>query len=334
MLKTIFSIDENSSIPKYRQLINSIIEAIESKTLRKGDKIPSLNQVCKEFGLSRDTVMVAFNELKSKGILSSMPGKGYYIENENIEVQQKILVLFDELNVFKEDLYNSFLQNLEKGTTVDIFFHHFNYQVFRDLIHNNIGKYTDYVIMPATFEDAGSLISKLPQDRVYILDRLKKDLSNYPIVYQDFENDTYDAMVQGKNLLTKYEELVMIFPGGKEPRGRVKGFERFCKENKIKSSIIKSLNDHEIKAQQAYFVPTDRNLVRLVKAAKSQGFELGKDFGIVSFNDTALKEVVEGGITTISTDFVLMGRNLAHLISEKHHDQVKNPSYLIKRASL
>ena len=33
-------------------------------------------------------------------------------------------------------------------------------------------------------------------------------------------------------------------------------------------------------------------------------FKLGKKFGIVSFNDTMLKEVVSGGITTISTDTI------------------------------
>ena len=63
-------IDDTLGIPKYRQIINSIYQGIINGNLKIGDKIPSLNQICKEFDLSRDTVMVAFNELKAKGIIN------------------------------------------------------------------------------------------------------------------------------------------------------------------------------------------------------------------------------------------------------------------------
>ena len=94
-------IDDSLGVPKYRQIINSVYAAISIGSLKLGDKIPSLNQICVEFQLSRDTVMVAFNELKSKGIINSIPGKGYYINSTEINLDQKIFVLFDELNAFK-----------------------------------------------------------------------------------------------------------------------------------------------------------------------------------------------------------------------------------------
>ena len=50
--------------------------------------------------------------LKEKGILLSQPGKGYYIDSIEINTTEKVFVLFDELNAFKEDLYNSFLTSL------------------------------------------------------------------------------------------------------------------------------------------------------------------------------------------------------------------------------
>jgi DNA-binding GntR family transcriptional regulator len=67
-------------IPKYRQIINSIYNSLEAGLLKQGDKIPSVNSVCSAFGLSRDTVLIAFNELKAKGVISAVSGKGYYIE--------------------------------------------------------------------------------------------------------------------------------------------------------------------------------------------------------------------------------------------------------------
>lgn len=327
-------IDDTLGVPKYRQIINSIYTAISIGELKLGDKIPSLNQICAEFELSRDTVMVAFNELKAKGIINSIPGKGYYINSTEINLDQKIFVLFDELNAFKEDLYTSFLNSLDTKSNVDIYFHHFNYQVFKNLISESAGKYTAYVIMPATFDFTANIIGKLPRDKVYILDRLKDDLSDYPVVYQDFDKDVYDALTDGFDLLQKYSSLVMIFPGGKEPEGRMLGFQRFCKEKGFKSEIIRNLINKEMKEGEAYFVPSDRNLVRLVKMAAEKNLELGKDVGIVSFNDTVLKEVVAGGITTISTDFQLMGQTLARIIQEKNTEKIRNRSSLIRRNSL
>ncbi len=327
-------IDDSLGVPKYRQIINSIYTAITIGDLKLGDKIPSLNQICAEFELSRDTVMVAFNELKAKGIINSIPGKGYYINSTEINVDQKIFVLFDELNNFKEDLYTSLLNSLDAKSNVDIYFHHFNYQVFKDLISESSGKYTSYVIMPATFDYTVDIVGKLPKDKVFILDRLKDDLVDYPVVYQDFEKDVYDALNDGLDLLQKYSKLVMVFPGGKEPEGRMIGFQRFCKEKAFKPEIIRNMVNKEIQAGEAYFVPSDRNLVRLVKMAAEKNLTLGKDVGIVSFNDTVLKEVVAGGITTISTDFQLMGQTLARMIQERSTEKIRNQSALIRRNSL
>ena len=327
-------IDDSLGVPKYRQIINSIYTAISIGELKLGDKIPSLNQICAEFELSRDTVMVAFNELKAKGIINSIPGKGYYINSTEINLDQKIFVLFDELNAFKEDLYTSVLNSLDAKSSVDIYFHHFNYQVFKNLISESVGKYTSYVIMPATFDYTADVISKLPKDKVYILDRKKDDLVDYPVVYQDFDTDVYDALIDGTDLLQKYNKLIMIFPGGKEPEGRMLGFQRFCSEKGFKSEIIRNVTNKEMKTGEAYFVPSDRNLVRLVKMASEKNLILGKDVGIVSFNDTVLKEVVAGGITTMSTDFQMMGQTLARMIQERSTEKIRNQSSLIRRNSL
>ncbi len=50
-----------------------------------------------------------------------------------------------------------------------------------------------------------------------------------------FKEDLYDAMTEGKDLFMKYQKLIMVFPGGKEPEERVNGFLRFCQEQRIES---------------------------------------------------------------------------------------------------
>jgi DNA-binding transcriptional regulator YhcF (GntR family) len=75
MARRIIKIDSKSALPKYRQIISSVQQAIEKKTLKKGDKVPSINQICTDFNLSRDTVMLAFNELKSEEYCTVSQGK-------------------------------------------------------------------------------------------------------------------------------------------------------------------------------------------------------------------------------------------------------------------
>ena len=60
--------------PKYKQIIASIEDAIVSGTLKKGDQLPSLNSIRDTHKLSRDTVLMAFNELKTRGIIQSVVG--------------------------------------------------------------------------------------------------------------------------------------------------------------------------------------------------------------------------------------------------------------------
>jgi DNA-binding transcriptional regulator YhcF (GntR family) len=330
----IISIQNNLGVPKYRQIISSIEKAIEDVNLKKGDKLPSVNKVCLEFSLSRDTVLQAYEELKKRGIIYAIPGKGYYIKSVEVTIKQKIFLLFDELNIFKEDLYNSFLENIGTNVQVDIFFHHFNTPVFKKLIDDSNGNYTKYIIMPTNLADAATVIKTLPVNDVYILDQTNPDLKSFPAVYQNFIKDIYDGLLKGKSKLNKYKKLIMIFPGFREPLGMKIGFENFCKDYSFDYEIISEFQNREIKKGEGYIIPSDRDLVSVIQKAKIQKLQLGTDYGIISYNETPLKKVVENGITTISTNFEVMGKLVAKMILEGKKEQIENKSALIIRNSL
>ncbi|MFV8368643.1 GntR family transcriptional regulator [Flavobacterium sp. LB2R40] len=330
----IISILNNLGVPKYRQIIISVEKAIEVGQILKGDKLPSVNKVCLEFSLSRDTVLQAYEELKKRGIIYAIPGKGYYIKSIEITIKQRIFLLFDELNIFKEDIYNSFLEHIGKNVQVDIFFHHFNTPVFRKLINDSNGIYTKYIIMPTNLSEAATIIKTLPVNDVYILDQTNPDLKCFPAVYQNFVKDIYDGLLKGKSKLNKYEKLIMIFPGFREPLGMKIGFENFCKDFDFHYEIITEFSNREIKKGEVYIIPNDRDLVRVIEKSKHQKLLLGSDYGIISYNETPLKKVVENGITTISTNFEVMGKILAQMILEGKKEQIENKSALIIRNSL
>jgi DNA-binding transcriptional regulator YhcF (GntR family) len=330
----IITIQNNLGVPKYKQIILSIEKAIEEEKIRKGDKLPSVNKVRLAFSLSRDTVLQAYEELKKRGIIYAIPGKGYYVKSVEVTIKQRIFLLFDELNIFKEDIYNSFLKNIGKDAQVDIFFHYFNVQVFKKLINDNNGNYTKYIIMPTNLPDAAAFIKTLPVNEVFILDQTNSELESYPAIYQNHKKDIYDGLTKGKSKLNKYKKLIMIFPGFREPLGMKIGFENFCTDFSFDSEIITEFTDRKIETGEVYIIPNDRDLVRVIEKSKLQNLKLGTDFGIISYNETPLKKVVANGITTISTDFEAMGKILAQMILKGKKEQIENKCALIMRNSL
>ena len=330
----IISIQNNLGIPKYKQIVTSIEKAIENGKIIKGDRLPSINKLCLEFSLSRDTVLQAYEELKKRGIIYAILGKGYYIKSAEITIKQKIFLLFDEFNSFKEDIYNSFLKNIGKDVHIDIYFHHFNIEMFRKLINESNGNYTKYIIMPTNLPYAASVIKTLPAKEVFILDQTNHDLRSFPAVFQNHKKDIYDALLKGKLHLNKYNKLVLIFPGFREPLGMKEGFVNFCHDFTFECLVINEFVDREITIGEVYIIPNDRDLVSVIEKSKLQKLQLGNDFGIISYNETPLKKVVENGITTISTDFEAMGKIVATMLLKGKKDQIENKSDLIIRNSL
>lgn len=330
----IISIQNNIGLPKYKQIILSVEKAIEDEKLIKGDRLPSVNKVCLAFSLSRDTVLLAYDELKKRGIIYAIPGKGYYVKSVETTIKQKIFLLFDELNIFKEDIYNSFLNNIGKNVQVDIFFHHFNSAVFQKLINDSIGNYTKYILMPTNLKDIVASIKTLPVGDVIILDQTNPDLKSYPAIYQNHQKDIFEGLQKGKERLSKYKKLILIFPGFREPLGMKMGFEDFCTEYNFDSEIITEFTNRIITAGDLYIIPNDRDLVRVIENARDQNLKLGTDFGIISYNETPLKKIAANGITTISTHFEAMGKILAEMVLKGKKEQIENKSSLIIRNSL
>lgn len=331
---SVINIKKKTGVPKYKQIIASIENAIISENLKKGDQLPSLNSIKDTHNLSRDTVLMAFNELRSRGIIQSVPGKGYFIINNNIEIAQKVFLLFDELNSFKEDLYNSFINHLGETIRVDIFFHHFNYKMFSKLITENIGVYNHYIVMPANLKNTHLALEKLPMEKVYILDQMHPELSKYSGIYQNFEKDIFNNLNKALTLIKNYKKIVLLFDESRQPQGMLLGFNTFCSVNNIKNEVINTLQNKSLDKGDVYVIPDDKNLLLIIKKIKEDSLILSKDIGIISYNDTLLKEIVEGGITTISTDFNAMGNELAKMMLNKQQAQIENINALIIRNSL
>lgn len=88
----------------------------------------------------------------------------------------------------------------------------------------------------------------------------------------------------------------------------------------------------ELQEKDIFVTIQERDLVNLVKQIRQNNLELGKDIGIISYNETPLKELL--GITVITTDFKAMAETAAYMILKNKREQVNNVFKFIERESL
>lgn len=337
---SVFCIDEECKTPKYLQVIDFITTSVKKGILRKGNKIPSINECSNEYFLSRDTVQKAYELLEQQGIIRAIKGKGFYINRTDVASKFKILLLFNKISNYKKQIYNSFIETMGDNAVVDLRIHHCNAKVFESLMMDNLNEYDYFVIMPHFYEniaEAYDLILKIPQEKLIILD---KDLpyvnKKYTAVYQDFKNDIVEALETGLPILKRYTNLILVFPKMVSyPVEIVTGFRNFCLQNDFEKKIICEIKpDTVINKNEAYIVIEETDLVQLIKNCNLKKMKVGKDVGIISYNETPLKEILMEGITVLSTDHAKMGETAAKLILENKQEKVKNPFTLILRKSL
>ena len=72
-------------------------------------------------------------------------------------------------------------------------------------------------------------------------------------------------------------------------------------------------------------------LAEFDEIVKANGMTLGKDVGLISYNDVPLNAVVLGGLTTISTDFVQMGKLAAEMILSGKMEKIHNRFRMTRR---
>ncbi len=339
-MQAIFEIDANRRTPKYLQIVNSITKAIKQGYYKKGDRIFSINELSNEHFLSRDTVQKAYDLLEKDRIIEGIRGKGFYINRTDIIKSYRILLLFNKISNYKKAVYNSFSQTFGKKASIDLKIYHSNVQIFSDFIESSLGDYDYYVIMPHFYENveaAYKMIDKIPAEQLFILDKdLAYSSHTYSAVYQDFRSDIYEALESGLSTLNKYKQISLVFPKiALYPHEIVSGFRSFCIQNNFDYRVINEINLNDpISEKEAFIVIEETDLVNLIKNCRAAKLKLGKDVGIISYNDTPLKEILSEGISVISTDHALMGETAARMIMENRTEKIKNPFHLILRNSL
>ena len=334
MAKPLLNISDEVGVPKYQQIIDGITCAINQKELRLGEPLPSMTKLCADYKISRDTANKAYNELKSLGIIQSVSRKGYYVATEEVSHSKKIFLLTDEFNAYQKVLYDSILKAVDHEAIVDIYFHHNNPKVFKTLITNNLDAYNMFLIKPFDDKSVTTVLSAIKNSPLLLIDRNEYAGEN-SFIAQNFNSSVITCLESRIELFKKYNKFNLVFrPKSYHPHEIKYGFNLFSSKHSIDSEILDSLKEREIRKGEVYFVIDDEDLVTVIEMAKAKNLEIGKEIGIISYNDTPVKRVIGNGITVISADWQLMAKRIAQFAREPKQIQITVPTTFIIRSSL
>jgi len=112
-----FSIDHQSRIPVYEQVVAQIERFVMLGLLQSGSPLPSVRSLALELSANPNTVQKAYTELDRRGVTSSAPGKGSFIAKDAKEVLQK--AKSSEIEQIKKSAFDCALAGIEKTLAID-----------------------------------------------------------------------------------------------------------------------------------------------------------------------------------------------------------------------
>jgi len=332
-------VDEYSATPKYLQLANSIVSAIEAGVIQRDYLLPSINELSYQFDISRDTIQKSYRHLKKIGVVNSFPGKGYCISNMDFRQKLRVFLLFNKLSAHKKIIYDAFVASLGDDVAIDFYIYNNDFNLFKKLLTSKKEDYSHYVIIPHFIEggeNAYEIINTIPKDKLILLDKNIPGIrGDYSVVYENFEKDIYEALQQARAQLSKYHTLKLVFPEQSYfPVEIINGFQRFSQQYAFNHEVVNNISTVNIEKGEAYINLMEDDLIILLERIMEKKFKIGKDVGVISYNETPIKKVILNGITTISTDFKYMGTVAASMILESSKRHIEVPFYYTRRSSL
>lgn len=340
----LFKIDPQSAKPRFMQMVDGILLAIREGRARRGSMLPSVLEICAETGLARATVIKAYGILKRRGVVRSVPQKGYFVASEDVRREMRVLLLFDELSPYKQDLYDAFREALKGAAEVDLVFHHCDIRLFEAVLRDRADYYDRIAVMPFEHPRLARLVRGFSPEKIVLVDRQEGFRpGEYPFVGQGFGRELAEALDSAWDLLGRYRRLVLVMPipdkrlamkSSQAPSAIPKTLAEYCRNREWPLAVVHAVVPAELRSGDLWLVIDDLDLVAAVEAARSRRLEIGRDLGLLAYNETAMRKVVANGITVVSADFREMGRHLARIIGAATASWEVIPPRVIRRHSV
>ncbi len=136
---------------KYQSVINWLTEQIDSGKLSPGEKIPSENELCGKFGLSRQTIRHAISKLIEDGLVESRQGSGTYVSDQRAREGERNVIAV--VTTYVDDyIFPSTIRGIE-STLSDK-----GYSMLLSFSNNTVGKERQFLMDILNRSDVAGII--------------------------------------------------------------------------------------------------------------------------------------------------------------------------------
>jgi GntR family transcriptional regulator len=88
-LPAIFTVDPQSGVPLYLQLIEQIKRSVALGTLAPGEQLPTVKALALELTVNPNTVARVYRELERDGVIDTSPGRGSFVSTNGAGVEAR-----------------------------------------------------------------------------------------------------------------------------------------------------------------------------------------------------------------------------------------------------
>lgn len=107
-------IDNKSGLPIYDQIYSQIKAQIISGGLRTDEALPSIRSLAKDLRISVITTRRAYDELEQEGFIYTIPGKGCFVAQKNLQLLRE-----ENLKKIESHMQSIFQLSQTCGLTLD-----------------------------------------------------------------------------------------------------------------------------------------------------------------------------------------------------------------------
>jgi DNA-binding LacI/PurR family transcriptional regulator len=344
-MKVEFRRDLSSSAPLYRQVETHLRERIQSGNLQPGDMLPTVRELCEQFGgINHLTVRQAIKNLAEEQLVRSVQGKGTFVSQANSRRRAVALVL--------PNLEDYFFLHIARGVQNELDFHG-----VRTLILDSRGSWDKEaenihhlrelpldgaLIFPITHHDIAEQIFKMKMEEFpfVLIDRYFEDIETPSIVADNYQGgyDLTKALIErGRRNFAWIGEL-----SSSSARLRLQGFrdalndrDLTCPRDRILTLEIPPASSHAsyiealqnevqgcveriLKASaghagtaQTFVFANDQTALIAMRFLQERGLRIPDDIAMCGFDDRPEAAQSTPPLTTVRQPMVKMGHEAA-----------------------
>lgn len=321
-MKINIAFDDQDQLPKYLKVVNAIVQDIERGALSAGDRLPSLNEACAEWYLSKDSVKRAYGTLHQRGFVTSITRKGFFVAGSSKRHALRVLIVAGQLTEGVKELHDAIAASLTREVTLDVCSYNYQRQLLCQLLEKHIGDYHYFVMMPHLIgQDPATLqcLRKIPgRNLILIGNDWPENLQHGHHLRYGGEEAVYEALIAHLDTLRRYTCLNLVLSEQDcFDADSIRAFRRFCTAHAFDFQMIDDLVEGDVQAGQAYLVAQSRHLVGLVLGCQRSGWELGRQVGVVSLVENDYTRLLAGGVSILGRPSADVGRQVAQILGDQ-----------------